>query len=119
MRVLLCALGLATAVAGTGCKPREFVCSANNQCTASNGGYGLCVASHCAFRDESCASRWRWDDTGGDVAEDCVPPEVLEQPDAGVPQIDAGPQADAAPADSGVLPPPDAGAVPADAGTTD
>jgi hypothetical protein len=115
MRYLLCAISLAAALAVTGCKPREFLCSANNECTASNGGYGLCVASHCAFRDESCASRWRWDDTGGDVAEECVPPEVLEQPDAGVPQVDA----DTTQADASV---PDASApdsAPVDAMATD
>jgi hypothetical protein len=112
MRVLLLALCFASLAVAAGCKPREFVCGADTECAASNGGYGRCVVGHCAFRDEACASKWRWDDTAGDQSEECVPPEVID-PDAGVPQPDAA----AADADTTDAPPPD-GAT-ADAATSD
>lgn len=81
--------------AAPACKPKEYLCTQNAECVASNNTTGLCVASHCAFYDSSCPSGWRFDDTGGAVAEDCVDPALLAQPDAGTPEADAAPEADA------------------------
>jgi hypothetical protein len=80
---------------GAGCKPNEFVCTRNLECTGTGGGTGACVLDHCAYVDGACPSGWRWDDTAGDMADDCVPADLLI-PDAGLPDappavIDAGP----------------------------
>jgi hypothetical protein len=105
-------LGLALVVAVGACKPNEFVCTRNVECTGTGGGTGACVLDRCAYVDSACPSGWRWDDTAGDMADDCVPADLLV-PDAGLP--DAG-LPDAAPTtiDAGA---PDAG--PVDAGAPD
>jgi len=94
---------------------QEFVCSTNNECPASSGGYGICVARHCAFRSSSCPSGWVFDETGGPVANQCVPSGDLTidagagTPDAAV-APDAGPTPDAGSPDGSVADaaPPDA-----------
>jgi hypothetical protein len=89
-------LGLFGAVFGVSCgltDTDEFVCSRDNECPAQTD-YGKCVQSHCAFRDESCASGWIWDETAGDDANKCVPDDAFET-DAAPPAIDAAPPPDA------------------------
>ncbi len=68
MRALFAALLLILCA----CDPRELVCGANVECRDRNGVLGLCVNRHCAFLDEQCASRYRFDDTAGADAERCV-----------------------------------------------
>lgn len=115
LRACAVAIVVAAAVAAAGAigcgllEPDEFVCTRDNECPGQ-GGYGRCIQSHCAFRSDSCASGWLWDETGGPVADQCVPDGALA-PDAGASDAgpsDAGPDggADAAPADAG----PDGGA---------
>jgi hypothetical protein len=100
------------------CKPKEYICNVRTECVASNGGYGICADSHCAFTDNACPTGWRFDDTAGAEANLCVTSNLL-QPDGGVGQADAGSAdaggADARTADSG----PRADAVTADAKTHD
>lgn len=95
MRTVLLVLVVVSAVA---CKPRAYECSVDMECTASNGGFGRCLAGaatgtgpkYCAFVDTNCASGFRFDDTAGDYAEDCVDPGALATPDAGVPDGGGG-----------------------------
>ncbi len=92
----------------------EFVCTLDNECPGTSGGYGKCVLGHCAFNNDACASGLMYDETAGDVAKTCVNPQDLvpdaaPAPDAPGPAIDAGPVS----ADSGAstvdgAPPPDA-----------
>jgi hypothetical protein len=92
---------LAILLTSVACKPKEYICKSRQECVASNGGYGLCVDTHCAFVDQTCPSGWRFDDTAGAEAKLCVSGTLLT-PDGGV-SADAGPTAD------GPLPSPDAG----------
>ena len=64
------------------CKPKEYVCTQDQECVASNGGYGRCAHSHCAYSDNTCPTGWRFDDTAGADADLCVDPEYLVTPDA-------------------------------------
>ena len=84
-------------LAASACKPKEYICSTAEECVASSGGHGLCLASHCAYTDSACASGWRFDDTAGSVANDCADPSLLVA-DAGVPDATPG---DAATDDGG------------------
>jgi hypothetical protein len=85
-------LGFLCLLALGGCKAEEYLCVVDQECVASNGGHGRCVAAHCAYVDPSCpGSQLRFDETGGDLAKMCVDPALLG--DGGV--------SDAAPTDAG------------------
>jgi hypothetical protein len=93
------------------CTPKEYHCVASRECVPATGGFGLCVHEHCAFADTSCTSGFRFDDSSGSEAKECVSPTLFPS-DGGV--ADAGAH-DAAAADGGGS---DAAAA-ADAGTHD
>ena len=99
-------------LAGCNLDTRECLCASNNECPASTGDYGMCVRGHCAFRSGSCPSGWVYDETGGSVADQCVPeadlmtdagavgPDAGPRPDAAAPTVDAAPASDGAIADA-------------------
>ena len=78
-----------------GCGPDAFSCGADEACVASNGGHGRCFAMRCAFADRSCASNFRFDERGGEVAEMCVGAALL--PDGGPADAAAAPDGAAVP----------------------
>lgn len=78
---------LALLVVGSGgCGKKEYVCAAARECIDTHGDPGLCLQMRCAFRDNQCASGYRFDDSAGDLADTCV--DQASVPDAGTP--DAG-----------------------------
>lgn len=66
-----------------GCGKSETVCAAARECIDTHGDPGLCLRMRCAFRDNECASGYRFDDAAGALADMCV--SSSEVPDAGPP----------------------------------
>lgn len=93
-RAFLLAWLLALLLAAAACDSREFKCTANNECLDKHGQPALCLLSHCATPDDLCATHFRWDDTAGVTASQCVSVIDLPPPDAGV-------ATDARPGDAG------------------
>jgi hypothetical protein len=118
MRSLTLALLGAALALGSGCKPREYVCSMDRECTTSGGGSGRCITGHCAYADSACPSGLRFDDTAGDQSDDCVDPSLLQTPDAAPPDVVPAVDVIAAPIDA-AAPPVDVVAPPVDAGPPD
>lgn len=96
---MLFAIALSLACLGSaGCDfgTKEFICSVDTECPASNGNYGRCVNRHCAFHSATCTSGFAYDETAGDDANKCVP-EADFVFDAAPPPPDAAPPTDAPP----------------------
>lgn len=90
MRTALAALVLLVTLGG--CADKEFKCESHRQCIDKYGASGLCLQQHCAFPANDCPTGYKFDDAAGDVAGQCVEAALLP---------DAGPAADARPADAG------------------
>jgi hypothetical protein len=72
------------------CSPKEFHCVGDQECVGSDGKFGLCIETHCAFADDGCTGKLRFDDTAGSQASVCVTPDqVFAHLDAGVKGPDA------------------------------
>jgi hypothetical protein len=104
LRILLAAAalaGLGALAASVACSPDEFVCHADRECVGGKGEFGLCLTSHCAFKDPGCTGGYRWDDSAGSQRNSCADPATVQgHLDAGVSGSDAAPAPDAGSADA-------------------
>jgi hypothetical protein len=67
------------------CSPDEFVCKRDPECVGGHGEFGLCLDSHCAFKDPGCTGGYRWDDSAGPQRNMCADPVTVGgHTDAGV-----------------------------------
>jgi hypothetical protein len=93
MRALLFAALLASLAA---CKDEELVCRLDTECVGGRGEFGLCLESHCAFRDGDCSGGYRWDDASGALSDRCADTATVGG------HLDGGVRFDARPADASV-----------------
>ena len=68
---------LAVLLLAAGCTDKELVCHVDTECVGGHGEFGLCLDSHCAFQDRGCTGGYRWDDSAGAQANQCVDPATV------------------------------------------
>ena len=92
-------IAVAVVAVAAGCKARELLCLADTDCVGESGDLGSCLDRHCAFFDPNCIAELRFDDSAGDVKDQCVSPSLII--DAGFNRRDAGVRRDGGPSDGG------------------
>jgi len=93
MLLRLCVAALLVLAAG--CSADVLNCTLDRECVNQQGGFGLCLDSHCAFKDVACTGGYRWDDSAGAQAGMCASLDTVNgHTDAGVKDgplaVDAG-----------------------------
>jgi hypothetical protein len=67
------------------CSNNERHCVHDSECVSAHGDFGLCLESHCAFKDDRCTGGYSFEDAAGDRANMCASAaEVGAYLDAGV-----------------------------------